>query len=328
MLKTTQNVILIGTMAASAGACGGMTAAPDSETVQGSVTATVPVGPRPESITKAWGGKFYVSIQGPSGALGVFDGEVRQVDLATGAVTPFVAGLENPRGLAFTGEFLIAADQQKIYKIDQAGTATVLAEASQFPFPAVFFNDAAPEHGGDAVFVSEMGRRDIIREVPPAPNAGRLIQPDSDAAYAVPATSRVYRITMSGAITSMFEPSRKLLVTNGVTEARHGQGNRLLVTDFFHGNIVEVQLGQDRKNIIATAFRGADGLAQASNGTLFVSSFENGAVWRMDENGENQRMLLDHVGFQTTADFYLDEDAGKLYVPNTATGAIMVVPTE
>ena len=75
--------------------------------------ATIPVGPRPESITKAWDGKFYVSIQGPSGALGTFDGEVRQVDLATGAVTPFVSELENPRGLAFTGTFLVVADQQR-----------------------------------------------------------------------------------------------------------------------------------------------------------------------------------------------------------------------
>jgi hypothetical protein len=32
-------------------------------------------------------------------------------------VTPFVTGLENPRGLAFTGQYLNAADQQKIFKI-------------------------------------------------------------------------------------------------------------------------------------------------------------------------------------------------------------------
>ena len=56
----------------------------------------------------------------------------------------------------------------------------------------MFFNDVSPAGGGNAVYVTEMGRRDIIREVPPAPNAGRLIPVDSDAAYAVPATSRVY----------------------------------------------------------------------------------------------------------------------------------------
>jgi sugar lactone lactonase YvrE len=287
--------------------------------------ASVAVGPRPESITKAWNNKFYVSIQGPSGALGTFDGEVREVNLTTGVVTPFASGMENPRGLAFTGGFLIAADQTKIYKIDQSGNKSVLADASQFPFPAVFFNDASPATS-NSVYVTEMGRRDIIREVPPAPNAGRLIPVDTDAAYAVPATSRVYRITMSGQITNVFAPSRKLLVINGVALPADGGG--LLAVDFFHGNIVQVKTAEDKKTILATAIRGADGIAQASNGTLFVSSFENGAVWRMDANGENQVALISGLGFQTTADFYLDEPAQKLYVPNTPAGTVLIVSTQ
>ena len=325
MLKTTTNSILIGMMALSSFACrqtdGG------SETLQAAVTS-VAVGTRPESITRAWGGKFYVSIQGASGSLGVFDGEVRQIDLDTGVFSTFVSGLENPRGLAFTGEFLIAADQQKIWKMDQAGNKTLLAEVSQFPFTANFFNDAAPEHGGQAVYVTEMGRRDIIRigATPPANNV--LIPVDSDAAYAVPATSRVYRITMDGQISSMFEPSRKLLVMNGVTEPKKGQGGRLLALDFFHGSVVSVDLGQGTKNIIATALRGCDGIEQATDGTIFVTSFENGQVWKMDENGENLHQLLGGQGFQSLADPYLDEAAHKLYVPNTATGAVMIVPTE
>jgi DNA-binding beta-propeller fold protein YncE len=297
-----------------------------STAAQADVLGSIAVGPRPESITKAWCGKYYVSIQGPSGALGTFDGEVRQVDVATGVVTPFVTGLENPRGLAFTGKYLIAADQQRIIKISENGQWTVLATAAQFPFPAVFFNDAAPEAGGKAVYVTEMGRRDIIREVPPAPNAGRLIQPDSDAAFAVPATSRVYRVTMDGQISSMFEPSRKLLVINGVTELK--KKKVIMATDFFHGNIVEVDLKKGTKSIITTALRGADGLEVGEDGTIYVSSFELGAVWRMDADGENMKVLVDHVGFQTTADMALDEAAGKLYVPNTPAGTIMVLSNQ
>jgi sugar lactone lactonase YvrE len=300
-----------------------------SSAVASAQLASIPVGPRPESIVKAWGGKFYVSIQGPSGSLNVFDGEVRQVDLTTGVVTPFVSGLENPRGLAFTGKFLVAADQQKIWKMDEAGNKTLLAEVSQFPnfpFHANFFNDAAAEAGGDAVYVSEMGRRDIIREVPPSPLAPHLIPIDTDAAYAIPAVSRVYRITMDGQISSVFEPSRKLLVINGVTEVK--KKKTLLVLDFFHGSVVEVDIKKDVKTIIATGLRGADGIEQASDGTIFVSSFENGAVWRMDANGENMRQLISGIGFQTTADFYLDEPAKLLYVPNTVTGSILVVATE
>src|SRR4051794_40551667 len=83
-------------------------------------TIALPAGSRPESITKAWGGKYYVSLQ-YDGKVGVNDGQVVQVDLATGTVTPFVAGLDNPRGLAFTGELLVATDTDKVWKIDQQG---------------------------------------------------------------------------------------------------------------------------------------------------------------------------------------------------------------
>ena len=188
---------------------------------------------------------------------------------------------------------------------------------------AIFFNDAAAEDGGKAVYVSEMGRRDLIRVMATPPV---LIPVDSPAAYDIPATSRVYRITMDGQFRSVFEPSRKLLVINGVTEIKKRQ--KLLVLDFFHGSVVEVDLKKGTKSILATALRGADGVEQASDGSIFVSSFENGAVWKLDEDGENQKALLKDVGFQTTADFYLDERARQLYVPNTPGGHIIVLSTE
>jgi len=295
-----------------------------SGAAQAQILSSIAVGPRPESVTRGFGGKLFVSIQGPSGALNVFDGEVRQLDLATGLVTPFASGMENPRGITFTGKFLVVADQLRIFKIDRNGNKTVLAEAAQFPFPVNFFNDAASEEGGRAVYVTEMGRRDLIRvmAVPPV-----LIPVDAPAAYDIPAISRVYRIPMDGgAITSVFEPSRKLLVINGVTEIE--KRRELLVLDFFHGNVVKVDIKKDSKKIIATALRGADGVEQGRDGTIFVSSFENGHVFRMDENGENLKFLARDVGFQTLADFFLDERAKQLYVPNTAAGTILVISTE
>src|SRR6185436_9192828 len=120
---------------------------------------------RPESITKAWGGKYYVSIQN-TGDANLTDGEIVQVDIATGVVTSFVGpgnGLRNPRGLAFTGEFLVVTDTDKVWKVSQAGQVTPLA--TSFPFPPVFFNDAAAEKGGKAAFVTEMGPgRNVMRD--------------------------------------------------------------------------------------------------------------------------------------------------------------------
>ena len=38
--------------------------------------------------------------------------------------------------------------------------------------------------------------------------------------------------------------------------------------------------------------------------------------------------LVSGVGFQTTADFYLDERARQLYVPNTAAGTVLVIASD
>jgi sugar lactone lactonase YvrE len=285
-------------------------------------TIALPADSRPESITRGWCGQYYVSLQNKA-AVGLNDGEIRRVDVETGVVTPFVSGLDNPRGLAFTGEFLVATDTTIVWIIDRAGNKRVLAEAAAFPFPAKFFNDAAPERGGRAVFVTEMGGRDVIRDP-----AGFLWPTDSPQAAAIPVTSRVYRITLDGKISNVFTPSPKLLVMNGVTQSKTDK-HHLLALDFFTGSVVDVDVRKDRRDIIATGpFRGADGIEQAHDGTLFVSSFENGAVWRISPDGEQVKTLIDGVGRQSTADLALDEAAGLLYVPDTAHAAIIVLPTD
>jgi sugar lactone lactonase YvrE len=301
---------------------------------------------RPESITKAWGGKYYVSIQGASGDTTTQDGEIVQVDIATGVVTPFVpagSGLVNPRGLAFTGEFLVVTDTTNVWKIDRSGHVTLAAQPSAYPFPPIFFNDAAPETGGRAVFVTEMGPGRAVQRDP----SGFLWPTDSPQAEAIPTGARVYRISLrTGAVTNVFTPTRKILITNGVTEAKRGRGHddrrddvrredaHLLALDFFHGSVVDVDVKKDSKQIVATGpFRGCDGIEQAHDGTIFVTSFENGRVWRMDRDGENVQKLFDVaidqgiVARQSLADLALDEAAGLLYVPDTLHSRIVVLKT-
>jgi hypothetical protein len=308
----------------------------------GTFVKTISLGThtRPESITKAWGGKYYVSIQN-TGDAAATDGEIVQVDIATGNVTNFVGQgtLRNPRGLAFNGEFLVVTDTDKVWKISQGGQVTPLA--TTFPFPPVFFNDAAPEKGTKNVFITEMGPGRAVQRDP----NGFLWPTDSLQAEAIPAGARVYRITPDGKVTNVFTPTRKILVTNGVTERKKhgGQDSRgggegrdhLLVLDFFHGNVVDVDTKKDTKSVVAAAlFRGCDGIEQASDGTIFVTSFENGRAWRMDASGENVVKLFDVAGDlntvarQTLADLALDEGAGLLYVPDTLHSTIVVLKTK
>jgi hypothetical protein len=291
----------------------------------------IPLGPahaRPESIVKAWGGMYYVSVQNSPDATAA-DGEIVKVDVASGRVRPFVNKgnrLRNPRGLAFVGNFLVVTDTDRVWKISQAGRVTLLA--SSFPFPVLFLNDAAAEKNGRAVFVSEMGPgRTVMRD----PN-GLLWPTDSLQAEAIPEGARVYRIALDGAVTNAFTPTRKILVINGVTQANTNR--HLLAIDFFHGSVVDVDNRKDTKSIIATGpFRGGDGIEQAEDGTIFVTSFDNGRVWRMDENGENVVKLYDlaeagTVARSTLADLALDEAAELLYVPDALHANIVVLRTE
>jgi sugar lactone lactonase YvrE len=299
----------------------------------GSFVKAIDLAPRvrPESITRGWGGRLYVSIQGPSADAATLDGEIVEVDAKTGAITPFVPPgqkLANPRGLAFTGQWLVVTDTTNVWKIDEAGHVSLAAEPASYPFPPIFFNDAAPEKGGHAVYVSEMGPGRAVQRDP----AGNLWPTDSTQAEDIPTGARVYRIALEdGRVTNVFTPTRKILITNGITESKREPGH-LLAVDFFHGSVVDVDVAADTKRLLATGpFRGADGIEQAQDGTLYVSSYENGKVWRMDARGENVQKLFDlasdlgTTGRQTLADLALDEGAGLLYVPDTLGGRIIVL---
>jgi hypothetical protein len=284
-------------------------------------STSIAVGPRPESITQGWGGRYYVSIQGPSGAAGVNDGEIRQVEPDSGVVTPFVDGLENPRGLAFTGTYLVCADGPRIWIIDASGNVDLLAEAAQFPFPAAFFNDVAPAHNERAVYVSEMGNLALMRD------AAGVMQP-AEVGLSIPAASRIYRISIpNGQISEAMAPTRQALIINGVKEARHGKGQRLLVLDMFYGSIVRHEMHTDQSHILATGFRGLDSLEEGADGTLYVSSFDGGAVYKLDADGTNPVTLISGVGYKTTADMALDEENGRMLVPDTAHGTVIILPT-
>jgi sugar lactone lactonase YvrE len=295
---------------------------------------------RPESIVEGWDGRFYVSIQGPSGGFPTpVDGEIVQVDIDTGAVTPFVlpgSGLVNPRGLAFTGELLVVTDEKQTWKIDRGGNISLLAQASAYPVAPIFFNDAAPEHGGHAVFITEMGPGRAVQRNPGSTPPGLLWPTDSHQAEAIPTGARIYRITLDGQVSDVITPTRKILITNGITESRQGKGNHLMALDFFHGSIVDVNIHQDVHNIIATGpFRGCDGLEQGKDGTFYLTSFENGRVWRVSEDGEQTVKLYDldpdgtnfAAAHSTFADLHLDEKAGLLYVPDTLHSQIVVLKT-
>ena len=99
----------------------------------------------------------------------------------------------------------------------------------------------------------------------------------------------------------------------------------MLVADMFNGSIVEVKDG-DAVRILNSGFRGADGLEEDRNGTIYLGSFDQGKVWKFDKEGQNPRLFAD--GLKAAADMFLDEDKGIMLLPDTKAGTVLVIPLE
>ena len=68
---------------------------------------------------------------------------------------------------------------------------------------------------------------------------------------------------------------------------------------------------------------GADGIEQDRYGNYYVSSWSSGTVWKIDSKTELPVVLID--GLESAADFYLEEDKGRLLLPDMKAGIIYTV---
>ncbi len=115
----------------------------------------------PSSITAGADGRVYVTTLGEIGMDG--DGSVIVID--KGKAVPFVAGLDDPRGIVARAEWLFVADKNRVWRIDRQGKPSVFAAANAFSPPArslgdldidemgtLYVADAGEGKGGGAVY--------------------------------------------------------------------------------------------------------------------------------------------------------------------------------
>ena len=121
--------------------------------VFGAKNKALKIGGRPESVTKGFGGKYYVTVMNSPDTEG--DGVVKVVDGDESSV--FAKGMDEPKGIAFTGKYLVTADQTKVWKIDRKGKVSVLADKKNFTRNVSFLNDVAVSSDRKSVFVTDMG---------------------------------------------------------------------------------------------------------------------------------------------------------------------------
>lgn len=273
--------------------------------------SVINIGTRPESITQGFGGHYYVTVMGEHQP-----GDAVIKVIQNGQVKVFAAGFDEPKGIAFAGGYLVTTDLKQVWKIDAQGAKSILAAETDFPKPVFYLNDIATAPDSQSVYVTDMGAYDKMMN----PN-GLLWPLESAEAKALPALGRIYQITLDGQVHLVVDTTANMPCPNGLCAPGK---DTLLVAEFFHGQLLEIQSG--KLKMLNSGFRGADGIEQAKTGHIYVSSWTQGKVWKLDKNGRNPGILLQ--GLQSAADFFLDETAGQLLVPDMKAGTITILPLE
>ena len=247
----------------------------------------------PESVVQATDGRVFVSEINGFGVDG--DGQISVIE--AGQVTLFAKGLDDPKGLAIIGQFLYVADNKSILKLalsgPKQGQAEVFAAASAFPVTPLFLNDLEADLAGN-LYVSDSGD----------------LKGKGGAVYQINAQGQV-RLLING------QQDNRILAPNGLL--MDDTGDVLMVVDFASGILYSYNLATKQLLDIAVGFGGGDGVVHHANGSMFVSDWKNGKVFRLDMNGEVTALA---ATYQSAADIALTKDEKILMVPDMKAGEL------
>lgn len=268
----------------------------------------VKVGVKPESITKGFNGNYYVTIMNGKDA-----GDGGVVEISANGVKPFFQGADEPKGIVYLNDHLYFSDVTRIWKVDKAGNGEVFVDKMSFPEEVLYLNDVSLDAGGKGIYVADMGATKYMRD-----ENNNLWPLDSEEAKLVPKLGRIYHIDLSGKVTLAQDTSELMLNPNGVGIDNNGE---IMVGSFFLGNFLVKRNGQ--LTPLKGQFRGADAVEQDSKGNYYVSSWAAGTAWKIDGQTEEATVLID--GLKSAADFHLEEDKGRLLLPDMMDGVIHAV---
>ena len=247
----------------------------------------------PESVVQATDGRVFVSEINGFGVDG--DGQISVIE--AGQVKLFAKGLDDPKGLAIIGQSLYVADNKRILKLALSGTrqgqAEVFAAATAFPVTPLFLNDLEADLAGN-LYVSDSGD----------------LKGKGGAVYQINAQGQV-RLLISG------QQDKRILAPNGLL--MDDTGDVLMVVDFASGILYSYNLATKQLLDIADGFGGGDGVVHHANGSMFVSDWKNGKVFRLDMNGEVTPLA---ATYQSAADIALTKDEKVLMVPDMKAGEL------
>lgn len=247
----------------------------------------------PESVVQATDGRVFVSEINGFGVDG--DGQISVIE--AGKVKLFAKGLDDPKGLVIIGQSLYVADNKRILKLalsgPKQGQAEVFAAATAFPVTPLFLNDLEADLAGN-LYVSDSGD----------------LKGKGGAVYQINAQGQV-RLLING------QQDNRILAPNGLL--MDDTGDVLMVVDFASGILYSYNLATNQLQGIAEGFGGGDGVVHHANGSMFVSDWKNGKVFRLDMNGEVTPLA---ATYQSAADIALTKDEKVLMVPDMKAGEL------
>lgn len=250
----------------------------------------------PESAVAHPDGRIFVTEIGEFNKAG--DGKVTVVH-PDGRTETLVGGLNDPKGMALSGEHLYVADMDRVLRIGLDGTVTELATPGDFPHKPVFLNDV--EIGGDGVvYVSDSGDDK-------GQGAG------------------IYAIAPDGGIRTVLGANAGIVRPNGLLIDGAGA---LLVADFGTGKLYRLVMkkagGKPALKLLYSGFGAADGLVRDRDGALYVSDWKGGKVWRLSTPRSAPQLIAE--GHKSSADIALSADGGYLLMPDMMAGKLVFLP--
>ncbi|MBA2490906.1 MAG: SMP-30/gluconolactonase/LRE family protein [Gammaproteobacteria bacterium] len=251
----------------------------------------------PESAVEMSNGEIYVSEIGEFGKTG--DGGIALVT-PNGQREDYVAGLDDPKGLAQWEDWLYVADTPGVWRIDRFKRPVRLAGPKDFPEKFRLLNDLTVAQDG-TLYVSDMGNR--------AQGEG--------AVYAIDQTGAVEQVFSTSGKSTLKNPNGLLLES----------GKTLLATDFYSGELHRIELASGETTLIAKGLGSADGLAKTHAGKIYVSNFKDGEIFHVTMGGDVEPL---HTAerFDNAADIALSHDGNVIIVPDMEAGELAFLPAD
>jgi len=275
---------------------------------QATIQFPIKVGVKPESITKGFRGNYYVTVMNGSQE---GDGEV--VEISENGTKIFSKGFNEPKGIVYLKDYLYFSDLNRVWKVDRDGNATIFIDKNDFPKEVLYLNDVAVDADNNGIYVTDMGATSYMRD-----QNNKLWPLNSEKAKLVPQLGRIYHIDLDGHVSIAQDTSPFMLNPNGVGVDNNGD---IMIGAFFLGNFLVKKDGELKP--LKGIYRGADAVEQDKNGDYYVSSWSAGTVWKINGKTEESTVLID--GLQSAADFYLEEEKGRLLLPDMLGGTIYSV---